>query len=401
MPSRQFHGKSRHGCKTCKKRKVRCDLGRPVCANCTRLSRECEYAEQLGPAGIQQGESANQLIQLAPPRSIADSSEGDGGGEGWILNLLDLELMHHFTAFTAVRMSDIPTTNQLWTTVIPQIGFRHPFLLHGILSMAALHRRTDPAATEFQQAALLDLARDHQQQALSEYIPLLGNITSDNCHALFAFSQIIAAVSYALLHLARGQNTAQDFVQGIVAVFDLLIGSVVIAFEAKEALRRGELASLMGHGPSLLDWNMAPLSDEPEAALAALVDRVQNMSPGSRLSPDSGSGAAGMPGQGEYYVSAIQKLHPLFPRHPQSTPRISTVIGWPVFLDASYIALLRREEHAALVVLAYYGVTLYKLNECWWLQGLGASLVLAVSEIVGEEWKGYLNWPRNEVLGEA
>jgi hypothetical protein len=373
MPSRQFHGKSRHGCKTCKKRKVRCDLGRPVCANCTRLSRECEYAEQLGPAGIQQGESARQLIQLAPPRSIAGSSDADGDGEGWTPNLLDLELMHHFTAFTAVRMSDIPTTNQLWTTVIPQIGFRHPFLLHGILSMAALHRRTDPAATEFQQAALLDVARDHQQQALSEYIPLLGNITSDNCHALFAFSQIIAAVSYALLQLARGQNTARDFVQGIVAVFDLLIGSVVIALEAKEALQRGELASMMGHGPSLLDWNMAPLSDEPEAALAALVERVQSISPGPRLSPESstgpGNGNAGM-AAAECYVAAIQKLTPLFPRHPQSTPRISTVIGWPVFLDTSYIALLRREEHAALVILAYYGMTLHKLNDCWWLQGL-------------------------------
>ncbi|KAJ5106206.1 transcriptional regulator family: Fungal Specific TF [Penicillium angulare] len=35
--------RSRSGCATCKKRKVRCDEGLPTCANCTRLGAECHY----------------------------------------------------------------------------------------------------------------------------------------------------------------------------------------------------------------------------------------------------------------------------------------------------------------------------------------------------------------------
>ena len=324
------------------------------------------------------------MIAPPAPRSLAESSDV------WAPSLVDLELMHQFSAFTSVGMTDNPTHNHLWAAVIPKMAFQHPFLLHGMLSLAALHRRTQ--ATEFQQHALLEIARDHQQMALSDYIPTLGDITSDNCHALFACSQIISAVSYALLQLSKGQNSARDFIQGIVAVFDLLIGSVVIAMEGREWLRQGDLASMLGHGPSLLDWNMMPLSEEPKAALDSLTERLQRMSP-PRRSPGSSE-----PGVTDSYVSALQKLVPLFPRLPEVTPRISTVIGWPVFLDASYIAMLKREEPAALVVLAYYGVTLHKLTHLWWLSGLGARLVQAVTEIVGEEWAPYLIWPRGEVF---
>lgn len=399
MPSRQYHGKNRHGCKTCKKRKVRCDLGRPICANCTRLSRECVYAEQLVPdaATPEQLETAAQLIRppLAPPRSPASSSDT------WAPTPLDLELVHHFTAFTAAGMTDNPALHHLWMAVIPKMAFSHPFLLYGVLSIAALHRRSQ--APEFQQSNLLEIARDHQQQALSEYIPVLANITPDNCHALFAFSQIIATVSYALLQLSRGQNSARDFIQGVIAVFDLLIGATVIAGQAREALRAGPLAAMMGHGPSLLDWNMVPLTSDEEAktsAFAALLERMQNVQ-------ESGRSASEVPLPSEKaksYVLAIEKLLPLFPRHPEITPHISTVIGWCVFLDIGFIDMLKAEEDAALVVLAYYGVALNKLEHVWWLSGLGRRIVEAVGEMVGGrgKWTESLSWPRGEVgLGKS
>ena len=304
--------------------------------------------------------------------------------------MLDLELMHHFTAFTALGMTDIPAHHHLWTAVVPRLAFQYPFLLHGTLALAALHKRT--LATEFQQSTLLEVARDHQQQALSQYIPLLTDINDDNCHALFAFSQIIAAVSYALLQLSKGRNSAREFIKGIIAAFDLLLGATAIAYEGTEALRRGELAPMMGHGPSLLDGNMIPLSSEPKGPLTSLVHRVKNFEPSHTDDGYEEAEAA------EWLVEAVKKLTPLFPRLPQTAPRMSTTIGWPVFMDAGYIAMLKKEEDAALVVLAYYGVTLHKLEHVWWLAGLGASLVHAVSEIVSDEWAPYLIWPKSEVF---
>ena len=303
--------------------------------------------------------------------------------------------MHHFTAYTSMATSEYPGHDYLWNVVIPKMGFQHSFLLHGILSVAALHKRKQVQELQ-QQAMLLEVARDHQQQALTEYIPLVGDITDENCHALFAFSQALAAISYTLLQLPAAQQSPRDFIQGIVAVFDLLIGTVVIAVEGRDWLRRGELASMMGHGPSMLDWNMMPLSDEPKIALASLLDRIQSLptrNPGR--SPESSVDVATAK---DCYVEAVQKMKPLFPRMPETRPKISTVIGWAVFVDAKYIALLKQEDAAALVILAYYGVTLHKLDHVWWLSGLGARLVHAVSEIVSEEWAPYLIWPKSEVM---
>ena len=138
--------------------------------------------------------------------------------------------------------------------------------------MASVQKRKQ--ATEPQRSDLLDVARDHQQQALSEYIPMLVDVTEENCHALFACSQALAARSYALLQLRSAQRSARDYVQGIVAVSDLLVGTTVIAFQDREWLRAGKLAPMIGHGPSLLDWKMFPLSDEPKVALASLIDRI-------------------------------------------------------------------------------------------------------------------------------
>ncbi|RCK62986.1 Sterol uptake control protein 2 [Candida viswanathii] len=40
---RKYHQKSRNGCSTCKKRRVKCDEQRPLCGNCTKLKLDCGY----------------------------------------------------------------------------------------------------------------------------------------------------------------------------------------------------------------------------------------------------------------------------------------------------------------------------------------------------------------------
>lgn len=41
---RKYHLKSRKGCLTCKRRRVKCDETRPLCNNCVRMKLECGYA---------------------------------------------------------------------------------------------------------------------------------------------------------------------------------------------------------------------------------------------------------------------------------------------------------------------------------------------------------------------
>ncbi|KAH8901290.1 hypothetical protein GQ53DRAFT_740295 [Thozetella sp. PMI_491] len=45
----RFVNRSRSGCSTCKERRVRCDERRPMCINCTKLGRICEYPGPVLP----------------------------------------------------------------------------------------------------------------------------------------------------------------------------------------------------------------------------------------------------------------------------------------------------------------------------------------------------------------
>lgn len=44
-PKRKFHLKSRNGCSTCKKRRVKCDETRPICQKCLNLNLTCGYLD--------------------------------------------------------------------------------------------------------------------------------------------------------------------------------------------------------------------------------------------------------------------------------------------------------------------------------------------------------------------
>lgn len=46
---RKYHSKSRKGCSTCKKRRVKCDEHKPSCGNCTRMKLTCGYLHDESP----------------------------------------------------------------------------------------------------------------------------------------------------------------------------------------------------------------------------------------------------------------------------------------------------------------------------------------------------------------
>jgi len=46
-PRARLPPRSRTGCWTCRTRKVKCDEGRPVCGQCSRLGHTCDYNPRL------------------------------------------------------------------------------------------------------------------------------------------------------------------------------------------------------------------------------------------------------------------------------------------------------------------------------------------------------------------
>lgn len=300
-----------------------------------------------------------------------------------------MELLHYYTATVYATITDQKDQHFVWQHTVPQLSFSYPFLLHGILALATLHRRYEEDASH--REALMNLARYHQQHALKLYIPLLQSIDEHNCHALFAFSCIIAVICFGIL--SDDAEDAAPLIARIVDTFDALTGAAVVAVEAYHWLLTGPMLPVM-------DELEPPRTDlegtEPgmRAALEGLLDRAQH------VCNEGGHVKAGLDAEArrETYRRSIYTLATIIIPAVYKNRPLSVVISWPIMAEASYVALLRHRDPLAVVILGHYGVALHKVdNVLWVLEGLGSHLTETVASEVGEEWAPYLAWARARV----
>lgn len=219
MPPRRSHKKSRNGCDQCKKRRVKvstkisrwpsltkclqCDEADP-CLNCTRRSLSCSYQPRVvTPQPEPKKKHAEQLVACtpAPGTSIAEiSARTDAALRVFQRNLTDTayfvrewngqdpELMHHYCISTCTTLSDEEEVRHVWRTEIPKIAYSYEFLMHGILSLSALHLSY---VKPEKHSHYLTSSTFHMALGLQTFRTILRKPTAENCFALFAFSSVI------------------------------------------------------------------------------------------------------------------------------------------------------------------------------------------------------------------
>lgn len=361
LPKRKSYTKIRGGCSTCKDRKLRCSLERPVCRNCDRASRLCVYTSP---------DVGQETAQIRFNR-----------GNSQLTRIQEVELMHYYTAYTYRTLSNNPVLILLWKEVVPQHAFQHPFLLQGLLAIAAQHKLHDRKAMN--STYLIDAVNIYQREALASYIHLLNNITKDNCDALFAFSQVIVAISYSRLNLAIDAETRhpQRLVADIIDIFDLLKGALVIAEQAVAWLRAGDLAPMIGERPktTLAETSSANQTSYMEA-LSSLSDHIADQR-GETV--ESRTRVDGL-------LSTIQLLYTIFVEPIELVDKLNKIIGLPIYFDTHYLRLLKTGDQASLTILAYYGIALREIRESWCLDSVGAKLLHAIASLVSGDWSMHL-----------
>ncbi|CRK28136.1 hypothetical protein BN1708_004572 [Verticillium longisporum] len=101
--SRRSHPKSRTGCRTCKKRKIKCDEHKPSCGNCIKHAVACDFLQ-------------THATSTSAPRSPSSFDFAGNPGNGLStftdLNMVDLELIHNFTTFTYATTQFVYSSGQ-------------------------------------------------------------------------------------------------------------------------------------------------------------------------------------------------------------------------------------------------------------------------------------------------
>lgn len=112
------------------------------------------------------------------------------------LNELDKLLFHHYVNSTSWSIAH-SNTEHMWQATVLELASQHPFLLHGILAVAALHLAHNQLANN----DLVIRASHHQSIAMPLFRTAISNPTKENCDAVsedrapvvFIYSNILPA----------------------------------------------------------------------------------------------------------------------------------------------------------------------------------------------------------------
>lgn len=89
----------------------------------------------------------------------------------------------------------------VWRVVFPQEGYRHPFVMHGLLSLAALHKAYLFPSRRHE---YLTLGASHHALGLERFRALLSDIGDHNWRAMLCYASIV--VIHVCSLAARSEN---------------------------------------------------------------------------------------------------------------------------------------------------------------------------------------------------
>lgn len=151
-----------------------------------------------------------------------------------------MELMHHYSTITANTIALRADAQYVWRTVVPEMGYSHPFVTHGLLAVAAVHKAY---LVPSQREKYLNVAAYHQTCGLEGFRTALFYIGDENWKPAFCFSTTV--VLYVCSLAAQTQKTPTlETVSEILKLFVLVRGFRNVLLPCQAQLPGTQLAPI-------------------------------------------------------------------------------------------------------------------------------------------------------------
>ncbi|KAK0493559.1 hypothetical protein EDD18DRAFT_1289188 [Armillaria luteobubalina] len=357
------HRKSRKGCKICKQRKVKCDEEHPICKNCTKRGIECVW---------------NDVNTLRHDSVLGASTYAVTGPTGnlpstvstWTsssLDVLTLELIHHYATTTSHTLSFDPVATNAWKNVIPKLAFapENRFLLYAVLAVSALHvYYTDPTAGRYAAAA-----STYHWQAKS------------GLHrAQVEGKEDTGAVFIALSLLAMYQFATSSVVSLSANNWNLTVHNITCEVaKIWPQLRAGVLRPLL----DVMAPTIAPTREEPfSSSLSTLLSTALSSPDVEELHDVSVYDA---------YKESIRILEMSWIASYQSWSASGL---WWALAPNRFFRLLAEEKPRALIILAHYCVMMKRMAQegPWWAKKQWGIEAVKILSGLDARWTPLLGW---------
>ncbi|TAQ86310.1 hypothetical protein B7494_g5366 [Chlorociboria aeruginascens] len=425
---RRPHHKSRTGCVQCKQRKVKCDEHKPTCSKC---NTHAPIAVSPTPLIITTASNSPPLVSLTPPAlPILTNAPVPANlpipnfpfpplsppkSPPLSFSILDMEILHHWTILGASQFIDFDEGKTIFRkiyvrqldvtllrhseTVVPQLAFAHPFLMHQVLSLSALHL----SQTRSSRNSLYRHASDtHLTTAISLFHPEIRNLTEKNCHACFIFSALMFTQAWAaqdpnrpstLFFIPDSTSSGREKEQfDQMSWLKLQRGTQAILGSAITFLINGPFEPLWkpfdkAGGPT----HIPPLDSEDEKQLDFLPQAWNNAS--STLPAETRVLL-------DYSVATLKRVFGLLHTHAEISP-LSAVISWFSMMPQEVEDMLEKKVPEALLVLAHYCVLVREVEHLSWMKGKGRNILETILAVLPPGWEEFTKWPVAKLGGSV
>lgn len=384
--------------------RLQCDEIRPACGRCQRAALECSLADATSnivfvhdktkrgkqdcsydDPSIEQSRTANltgrgmltspkYLESMLPsPRSATPSLASTFADD----ERQRLRLMCHYTLRASSSLAEITIPEDqdlsLWSVWVTNLALDCDFLLHGVLSLSALHL----ALCGVSQKHNTILAIHHHDQGVELYRPHLSNVTDGNYYAMIAFSCIIAFYALGVQHLS--QPDENNPITNMEQFLTLMRASSVIIKADYAAVLQSPWAATMTH---VSTEPLRELSHDIKAMLATLRKRLSSVE---------------METQDKMiYTSTIDTLQDSLEFAYTYLFTQKTITMFVLSCPTQFWDMTSAREPPALAILANYAVVLHWHRRSIWIQRWGKEVIDTIHQAIPAEWADCIQWAKRE-----
>ncbi|DAA74193.1 TPA_exp: putative C6 finger domain protein [Trichophyton benhamiae CBS 112371] len=301
----------------------------------------------------------------------------------------DSLLLHHYTSIACHTLFHPLDQGRayIWQSLVPQLAHIYPFVMHNILSLAAMHLAS-------LQPHLLHkytlLAARHQSHVIKAARARVASqqVTSQNCSAVVICSSLLLLYELAILHPSyfvseRAVSTTSTSTSAAQRVDEIVQKMLV-----------------MRHLVGLWNISMALFSQGPARCLLSTgtLDVTSPLAVEVRSSLDRVLLATTTLHVPDAYAAAIDSLWHCFKCCVLSTPPDwLRALAWPNMVPRLFMSELLERRPLALVLVAHYCALLVLHPGSWWMHGWPQPVLFALVEAVSESghahWRDLFAWP--------
>lgn len=286
------------------------------------------------------------------------------------LAIADLKLLHHFTTKTYATLDTVVSQQCIWQDTVIQIGFQYPFVLRGVLAIAAVHLAMLNSTSRVD---FIVQASTLYNRALVDFRNVLRSVNDENCTPIFAFSCLTVIHAFAIAQVQAPQDPVGD----LLNCMHLIRGVNAILQPHWVRFMTSELSPLLENG-----WRRGVHGEIPEILqLKALVKSL----PGRDQEAYAND-----------YIQAIDQLHAIMLEVKASGDDqscLALLFSWPVLLPQKFFSLLSTREPIPMIITAHFAAIFQYKADCWWLANWGKNILRAVGAALNADLRKWLQWP--------